>query len=541
MHGYNVEIYKSKIDTKTLNTTLLNVANILENNEETYEDNFPIKINPTEYTITQEKVEKWLESNKLEQNLSAEEVLYKYKEKYEIDKEDIGEIRKIIGLRYGIEKNGYSSMKPYVIAKNISSKTVSILEEQNAKLPGISIEVVAIRQYPNKELASHILGYVGKIDETELKQNQDYNMNDYIGKTGIEYVFEKYLKGTDGEKQTDMAIDGTMTAEYTTKEAVAGNDVVLTIDAKLQEVSTIALKNNIEKIQNGKFGTKGDANAGAVAVIDVNTGEILSLVSYPDYDPNLFVSGITQNKWDEYTQEGNSALINRTIQSAYAPGSIFKMVGAIAGLETGKITPTETIVDTGIYPNGHKPRCWIYATTGGGHGALNVSGAIQHSCNYFFYEVGTRIGIDTLEEYSTKFGLGQKTNIELPGEISGTLAGKKLYEKLNETWYYGNTLSAVIGQAENNFTPLQIAKYISMLVNGGKDIDLTLIKSIVKQNGEEVEKSEIAQYLNERLGLTTEEKEDLNLKKENIRSSIRRNEICYNRNRGNSICYIQKF
>ena len=200
MHGYNVEIYKSKIDTKTLNTTLLNVANILENNEETYEDNFPIKINPTEYTITQEKVEKWLESNKLEQNLSAEEVLYKYKEKYEIDKEDIGEIRKIIGLRYGIEKNGYSSMKPYVIAKNISSKTVSILEEQNAKLPGISIEVVAIRQYPNKELASHILGYVGKIDETELKQNQDYNMNDYIGKTGIEYVFEKYLKGTDGEK-----------------------------------------------------------------------------------------------------------------------------------------------------------------------------------------------------------------------------------------------------------------------------------------------------------------------------------------------------
>ena len=208
------------------------------------------------------------------------------------------------------------------------------------------------------------------------------------------------------------------------------------------------------------------------------------------------------------------------MQSAYAPGSIFKMVPAMAALETGKITKDELINCTGIYYGGHHPRCWYYTTYGKGHGNLTVSQAIQKSCNCFFYEVGTRIGIDTLEEYATYFGLGQKTNVELPGEISGTLAGRKLYDRLGETWYYGNTLSAVIGQAENNFTPLQMARYIAMLTNGGKHINITVIKDIINSNGESIYNENLKSEIKKRIGASNETIDDLNLSQDNLNTVL---------------------
>ena len=345
-------------------------------------------------------------------------------------------------------------------------------------------------------------------------------MNDYIGKTGIEYVFEPYLKGINGSKQTDMSIDGTTTGEYITKEAVQGNSVVLTIDANLQQATETALKNNIEKINTGGFSEQRDVGAGAAVVLDVKTGEVLALASYPDFEPQLFINGISTEKWNEYTGGEKSALVNRTIQSAYAPGSIFKMVSAIAGLETGAINTTETIYDTGVYPGGYNPRCWIYTREGRGHGALNVSGAIKNSCNYYFYEVITRMGIENLEKYATYFGLGQKTNIELPGEVSGTLAGKTLYDKLGETWYYGNSLSAVIGQAENNFTPLQMARYIAMLANGGNAIDITIIKDIINIDGESIGQEQIESYAQKKLDLKKIDNDDLKISQENLNAVL---------------------
>ena len=513
---YTLNLYKSKIDINTLNNTLLEVVKVLEANGDTYKDSFPIKLNPIEFTIEEEKQKKWLKNNKLEENLKAEEVLQKYKEKYEIKNDNLEEIRKIIGIRYGIEKDGYSSMKAYTISKNISKKSVAIFEEQNLSFPGIDIEISPIRSYVKGSLASHTVGYVGAINEEEYKNNEGYLMNDYIGKAGIEYVFEPYLRGENGSKQTDMAIDGTKTGEYITKEAIQGNDVVLTIDANLQQTAEESLKNNLQKIRNGEYGEARNVQSGAVVVLDVKTGEVLALASYPDFEPELFIDGISTEKWNEYINGDKSALINRTIQSAYAPGSIFKMVSAIAGLETGAVTTTETIYDTGIYPKGYNPKCWIYSDRGIGHGALNVSGAIKNSCNYYFYELITRMGIEDLEKYANYFGLGQKTNIELPGEVAGTLAGKSLYEKLGETWYYGNSLSAVIGQAENNFTPLQIARYIAMLTNGGKSVDVTLVKDIIKEDGSKVDKESINQYVDDKLNLKKVNQEKLDIKKENI-------------------------
>lgn len=514
---YSLKIYKSKIDEEILNQTILNTINTLEENGDEYNDAFPISINPIRYNYeNQEAITKWLKTNNIEEEKTIEQVLNIYIEKYNLKNYSLEDARKIIAVRYGIEKNGYTSMQGYEISSNISEKSVAQFEEMNNNYPGIAINYIPVRKYYYGNLASHILGYVGKINSEEYKNNVGYELDDYIGKTGIEYVCEKYLKGTDGLKQTDMSIEGTTTGEYITEQAVAGADVILTIDAKVQQAAEEALKTNIEKINNGGFSETREVNAGAAVVINVKTGEIIALVSYPDFEPELFVEGITTEKWNKYTQEGKSALINRTMQSAYAPGSIFKMIPAIAGLETNKITKDELINCTGIYSGGYNPRCWYYTEHGVGHGNLTVSQAIQKSCNCYFYEVGTRIGIETLEQYATYFGLGKKTGIELPGEISGTLAGKTLYESLGETWYYGNTLSAVIGQAENNFTPLQMARYIAMLTNGGKQIDITIIKDIMS-SGNKINKDEIEKYINNKLGIENNDIGDLQINEGNLK------------------------
>ena len=522
---YSLKIYKSKIDEQNLNTTILNAIFVLEKNGDKYNDDFPININPVSFKYeNQERINKWLEENDLADGTTAEQALEYFIDEYSLKQYSLEEARKIIAVRYGIDVNGYSSMRGYEISPEVCEKSVAQIEEMNHSFPGINIEYRPIRKYYYSSLASHVLGYVGKIGNEEYTQNEGYELDDYIGKTGIDYVCEKFLKGKDGLKQTDMSIDGTTTGEYITEEAISGSNVMLTIDAKVQQVAEKALKENIEKINNGDYGEKREVYAGSVVVLNVKTGEVISMVSYPDFEPQLFVDGISTEKWNEYTVKGRSALINRTMQSAYAPGSIFKMVPAIAGLETGKITKDEQIECAGIYPGGYKPKCWYYTTYGRGHGYLTVSQAIQKSCNCYFYEVGTRIGIDNIEKYATYFGLGQKTNIELPGEISGTLAGKKLYEKLDEAWYYGNTLSAVIGQAENNFTPIQMARYIAMLTNGGKKLDLTIIKDIINNQGESIKTEEGKDYINKRLGIEKTSEENLNIQKENLKTVLEGNQ-----------------
>jgi len=268
-------------------------------------------------------------------------------------------------------------------------------------------------------------------------------MNDDIGKTGIESLFENYLRGQNGTKQTDMSVSGLATGEYVTKGAVAGDNVTLTIDANLQQAAEQALKNNIQKMDSGGFGTKGNAAAGSVVVLDVKTGEVLAMASYPDFNPQLFVDGISTDQWNIYNDPTKSALLNRAIQSSYAPGSIFKMVTATAALESGATTTSEQINDTGIFHIGTDVKyCWIYSDAGHGHGWVNMSEAIQDSCNYYFFTMGQRIGIQTLQNYTKMFGLGSKTGIQLPGEISGTVAGTLPNDKT--AWYGGDTVDAAI-------------------------------------------------------------------------------------------------
>lgn len=517
---YSLELYKSKIETEQLNNTILNAINVLEKNSDTYIDEFPITINPIQYKFSdEEKTKNWLERKKIDVNSSAEQALNFYIEKYKLTNYSLEDARKIIAVRYGIEENGYTAMRAYTISENISEESVLIFEEQNNSFPGMAIEKTPIRSYTYGKLASHVLGYVGKISSEEYNSLEGYSISDYIGKTGIEYAFEGYLKGQDGIKQTDMSIDGTITGEYITEEAVSGDDVTLTIDANIQDVAEKYLKELIEKIRNGGFGRVYDAKSGAVVALNVKTGEVIAMSSYPDFEPQLFIDGISTEKWDEYTKGERSALLNRTIQSAYAPGSVFKMATAIAGLESGAITNTETIYDSGVYYYGGSSwRCWTYTDYGVGHGSLNVAGAIKHSCNYFFYETAKRMGIDTLVKYARYLGLGSKTGIELAGEEAGMLASKETSEELGQEWYGGNALNAAIGQGDNSFTPLQIAKYIAMITNGGHDIDIILIKEITKADGTTIDEDKVEEYINNRLGIKKEEKDDIQISEETIKT-----------------------
>jgi penicillin-binding protein 2 len=517
--SYNVELYKTNIETEELNKAILELINTLEKNGEKYEDTFPVAINPFKFTISDKQLATWKNRYDINENASAEEVFYKYKEKYKIKNESIEEIRKIIAIRYRITTEGYSSTKSIQIAKDIKEETVAELSEKSTNYAGITLVEDSIRTYTSGSLASHILGYIGNINEDEYRELKErYDRNDVIGRTGVESLFEDYLKGEDGEKQIDMAVDGTTTAEYVSKEAEAGSSVVLTIDANLQRITEEVLKKNIQKIASGGFSQRFDTKAGSAVVMKIDTGEILAMASYPDFEPEKFVGGISQTDWKEYRDNESKPLLNRAIQSQYAPGSIFKMVTAVAGLESGVVTLKEKINDTGVYPIYHNPVCWYYTKTHRGHGYLNVSGAIKNSCNYYFYEIGNRMGIDTLAKYAKYFGLGRKTGVELPSESAGVLASKEAKAKITkEVWQAGETVSAAIGQSYNNFTPLQIAKYIATLVNKGKEVNPTIIKTILNPDGTEETKESIREFTNKKLGIKTEEKKEvLDIKEENL-------------------------
>lgn len=514
---FSLEMYKSKVDTATLNQSILNMINVLEKYDTSYVDSFPIKIEPFEFTISEQELLSWKKSNKLSEDITAEQAFYKFKDKYGIDTNNIQDARKIMAIRYEASQKGYSSTKAIRIADNISREAVAEFSESSDKFVGINIVVEPVRQYTSGSLASHILGYAGKINSQEYEQRKStYGSNDIIGKTGIEYVFEEYLKGKNGTKQIDMAVDGTTTAEYVSKEATAGSDVVLTIDANLQKVTEDALASNIQKIASGGFGKAYNAKAGACVVMNVNSGEVLAMASYPNYDPSDFVGGISTEAWNNYTNNAAKPLVDKAIQNSYSPGSTYKMVTAIAGLESGAINLNTKINDTGVYRKyGISMNCWYYTDYHRGHGYLNVSEAIEKSCNYFFYETGDRMGIDKLAEFAKYFGLGTKTGIELQGETAGVLADretKKQKHPDDQNWNPGNTLNASIGQGDNEFSPLQMARYISMLANGGHKIDVSIVKTIRNSDGSEASREEINKFVNKKLGLEedTQEEKQLN-------------------------------
>ena len=294
--GYCLELYKTKITTEELNNALLKVTQVLEKNGDTYSDTLPIKVEPFSFVYDEETMKNWKKENNIEEDKTAEECFYILKEKYKIQNENLQETRKIMTLRYKIAKTGYSNIRPVELSTNLSTNSLAELNEKGAEFPGIGISTKAIRSYTSGSLASHIIGYIGQINSEEREGKEDrYGLNDIIGKTGIEDVMEDYLKGTNGVKQIDMAVNGGITDEQVTQEAVAGADVILTIDANLQRVTENTLKTTMQEIQES---ANVEVTGGSAVVMKVKTGEVLAMASYPDFEPEDFVGGISTEKWN---------------------------------------------------------------------------------------------------------------------------------------------------------------------------------------------------------------------------------------------------
>ena len=415
----------------------------------------------------------WLKSSKLAYTgestvtltASSDEVMAALRKVYAIaDGYTDQQARLIAGVRYGAKISG-----GYVFAEDVPVRVIS--QVVDGHYAGVSTGTSSQRVY-NTTYAAHILGRVSRIfaEDWDNYKDKGYSMDALVGKGGVEEAFESYLHGTNGVKLVTTDKNGKVTGELYAKEPQPGNTVALTIDLDLQKVTEDSLAEKIGSMEKRDGLTRG----GAAAVVSVGTGEVLALASYPTYD---------LSQWDEMYDTWNKdtvgrPMFNRATDGTYAPGSTFKLCSAVAALESGIVTPSTTIVDRGIYTyyTFPQPKCWIYNSYGGTHGAVNVSQAITVSCNYFFYEVGRLMGIKTLDSYATQFGLGQHTGIEI-GDSAGVLASPEYAEKIGETWTDGQTITAAIGQSYNLFTPLQLANYVATLVSGGDHYEAHLLKS----------------------------------------------------------------
>lgn len=365
-----------------------------------------------------------------ELDFSAAKSFEKLRETFGIDASySDGDARKIMMFRQILKNQGFRSWEPVEITRDVSLMTVLEIDENTHLLPGVSVVARPIRDYPYGNFASHVLGYIGKVSEGDV--DDGYKMTDMKGISGLEASYESYLKGEDGTylaitdylgRPQDMGLDESV-------DPIPGMDVYTTIDFDLQNVAEEALASQIKAIRAN--GRAPQASSGAAVVIDVNTGAVKALVSYPDYDPNLFVTGISTENWQKLNVVVDDPLYpkplyNNATMTALQPGSTFKPLLSIAGLESGVITKTSTIYCAGVHPIFTQFSCL------GRHGAETVVEAIRDSCNVFFYETGYRLGVDAMEEYITAFGLGQRTGVEI-AESSGYLATKS--EK-KQVWTY---------------------------------------------------------------------------------------------------------
>lgn len=483
--AYSIIInYKSKTK-KELNNTLVSLLKICDENGYVYEDGMPIsKSEPYEYTFEEEKETKqlaWKKSMELDSWLSAQQVIEKLAEEYEVDLLlDTQTKRRLIGLRYDMQQCDFSRRNPYSFISDIDISLVSKIKENLNGLEGIEVVSEPVRQYTSSGIAAHILGQVGKINAEEYKQLSEngYGYNDTLGKDGLEKYLEPYLRGKDGTQSNKVQINNEEVTLVENVPAVPGNRAILTIDSNVQAAAEDALATAVANMRAA--GASQIQGAAAVA-IEVNSGEVLAIANYPTYDPAQF-----RKDYSKLINNPLKPMFNRAISGAYQPGSTFKPLTAIAGLEEGVISGNELIDCNGpymFYAPSYTPACWIYNDYGGKHEHINVSKALEVSCNIFFFETSRRLGIEKLNDYGKQFGLGELTGIEIAGEEDGVLAGPQNREAAGGIWYPGDTIQASIGQSDNMFTPLQMANYIATVANGGTRYAPHLVKSIVSPDG----------------------------------------------------------
>lgn len=355
-------------------------------------------------------------------------------------------------LETAIERQADSSpYEPILLAENLTLADVSRISIAELEFPEFQIDVEHLRLYRHGSLTAHILGYLGEATEADLARDPDnYSAGDLVGRKGVERVFDLLLRGRDGERELVVDSRGRTRTEHGRRPARSGNNLHLTLDLELQQEATRYL----------------EGRAGAAVALDPRNGEVLMLVSAPSYDPSLFTRRLNSEQWRELVESPNQVLQNRTIQNTHAPGSIFKVVLANAGLTEGTIEPSDSVFCAGstqIY--NRRTRCWLRR----GHGWVNLRRAIKESCDIYFYHLGQKLGINRIAHYARLFGLGRPTGFDIPGEKAGLIPDTEWsLTHRRSPWYPGETISVAIGQGPILVTPLQVARMIAVLANGGR-------------------------------------------------------------------------
>ncbi len=459
--GYNI-VFNKAYTKENLNDVILSLINLLEKNSTPWLDSLPMDTTAP-YGFNGEDTKKLIKTLDLAHYATAENCFVQMAERYKLQEYTPDEQRKIMGVRYSMEISDFSISYPYTFAEDIPTELMRKISESGFLLSGVTVDVVPFRQYADTTLAVNLIGSVGPIYEEDWEggenyKDRGYSYDDKVGKSGIEYYAEDTLRGADGEITYYLDADGNIIKSEITKPPVPGKTVMLSLDKNIQKTAQISLEETVRKLQS----EGGTAKAGSAVMMDINTGRILCAANYPTYD----LATMSEN-YDELLKNPANPLTNRAFQGVYPICSTIKPAVATAALENDKYHLGETIHCTVAYNyfDDYKPKCMHR------HGSIPLKTALSKSCNYFFFELGRRVGAVTMTDYFKQFGLGVKTGVEVD-DSAGIIV-----EPAGDG-FGGDTLQIAIGQ-KNAFTPLQLATYASTFANGGTHYKATLINKVV--------------------------------------------------------------
>ena len=461
--GYNIVFYSAYIDKEKLNDTIYDLMVILSDRGYKWRDELPITVTGnTAFTNKSSAVASLKSRLGLAHYATVENCMDELISKYTLQGLDPKVQRLIAGVRYTMDVSDFSVSYPYTFAEDISPELMSVVSESGFSKQGVMIEVAQFREYDASTVAPHIIGKVGAIyaENWEKYKKDGYTFSDKVGISGIEAQSEKYLKGTDGEITYTLDASGKIISSEITKEAIPGHTIRLTLDKTIQTAAQKSLKDAIQLCNNsGEYVT-----AGAAVVLNVKTGGVIASANFPTYTYTE-----EAKEYNKLITDPDKPLFDRAFNGTYPPGSVFKPLVALAGLQENIMTPTDTIHCGGIYKyyEDYQPKCMRV------HGSMDLNWALAKSCNIYFYDIGRRLGINKINSYAKAFGLGGLTGVEV-NESAGSLAGPETRDQ----WFEGLTVQAAIGQSDNAFTPLQLATYTATIANGGTRYKATLIDSI---------------------------------------------------------------
>lgn len=494
--SYNIVYDALDMDYSARNATILQVLDLLMERGETWRDRLPIVLaedGTYQYAEDSESAIATLqESLELAEYATAEDCMSALTRRYDCQGYSREDARNVVSVRYSMTQDGFSRTSPYVIAEDVSAETVGVISEHASEWPGIETRVAVTRTYgEDGSLAPHVVGYTGVITDTQYQQAVEdgntydaednisgYKWSDTMGRSGLEAAFEEELRGQRGEETIYTDSSGGVESTAVTTAPEEGHTVQTTLDSDLQRVANLSLEKNIQGNTDAR-----NCTSGAAVVLDVDTFGVLACSSYPTYDVNQLVESIAGDGeyYNNLLADEDEPMVNLALNGVFVPGSVFKPVVALAALQEGVISAATTYTCTGLWVYHDLPQACTCPT-----GTWNVYGALEYSCNTFFSNVGLDLGIDRLGPYAEYFGLGTTTGVEI-GEATGTMSNRQEYrENHGVSWSDGVTAQTAIGQADNLFTPIQLATMCATIANDGVRLQTHFLDKITDYTGEQV-------------------------------------------------------